>query len=77
MDDADPEASRQAFMLLVTQFPLHERVPEALLKLGKVQLMKGNRERSRHYLDRVITEYADTNKSVVKLAQDFIYENNL
>ena len=51
LDDADPEASRQAFMLLVTQFPQHEKVPSALLKLGKIQLMKGNRERSRHYLN--------------------------
>ena len=77
LDPADPEASRQAFMLLVSQFSQHVKVPNALYKLGKIQLMKGNRERSKYYLDRVISEYSDSNKSVVKLAQDFIFKNNL
>ena len=77
LDPADPEASRQAFMLLVSQFSQHVKVPDALYKLGKIQLMKGNRERSKYYLDRVISEYSDSNKSVVKLAQDFIFKNNL
>ena len=77
LDPADPEASRQAFMLLVSQFSQHVKVPDALYKLGKIQLMKGNRERSKYYLNRVISEYSDSNKSVVKLAQDFIYKNNL
>ena len=77
LDPADPEASRQAFMLLVSQFSQHAKVPDALYKLGKIQLMKGNRERSKYYLDRVISEYSDSNKSVVKLAQDFIFKNNL
>jgi len=77
LDPADPEASRQAFMLLVSQFSQHVKVPDALYKLGKIQLMKGNRERSKYYLNRVVSEYSDSNKSVVKLAQDFIYKNNL
>ena len=77
LDPADPEASRQAFMLLVSQFSQHVKVPDALYKLGKIQLMKGNRERSKYYLNRVISEYSDSNKSVVKLAQDFIFKNNL
>ena len=77
LDPADPEASRQAFMLLVSQFSQHVKVPDALYKLGKIQLMKGNRERSKYYLNRVISEYSDSNKSVAKLAQDFIYKNNL
>ena len=64
-------------MLLVTQFPQHVKVPDALYKLGEIQLMKGNRERSKYYLNRVISEYSDSNKSVVKLAQDFIFKNNL
>ena len=64
-------------MLLVSQFSQHAKVPDALYKLGKIQLMKGNRERSKYYLDRVISEYSDSNKSVVKLAQDFIFKNNL
>ena len=64
-------------MLLVTQFSQHMKVPDALYKLGKIQLMKGNRERSKYYLDRVISEYADSNRSVVNLAEDFIDKNNL
>ena len=37
--------------------------------------MKGNREKAREYLDRVIREYGSSNSSAVKLARDFIAEN--
>ncbi len=71
----DLEASRQSFSLLLQEYPDNAKVPDALYKLGRVQYMKGNRERAREYLDRVIREYGDSNNSAVRLAQDFIDEN--
>lgn len=72
---ADIEAARQSFMLLLSQYPDNPKIPDALYKLGKVHFMKGNREKSREYLDRVVRDYATSNSSAVKLAQDFINEN--
>ncbi|MEP1469637.1 MAG: tol-pal system protein YbgF [Halieaceae bacterium] len=71
----DLEQARQSFNQLLTQYPTNSKVPDALYKLGRVHFMKGNREKSREYLDRVINEYGSTNSSAVKLAQDFIAQN--
>ncbi|MAT94824.1 MAG: tol-pal system protein YbgF [Halioglobus sp.] len=71
------ENARQAFALLVNQYPEHAKTADALYKLGKVQYMKGNREKARSYLDLVIQQYASSNPAVVKLARDFIADNNL
>lgn len=71
----DLEQARQSFNQLLTQYPTNSKVPDALYKLGRVHFMKGNREKSREYLDRVINEYGSTNSSAVKLAQDFIDQN--
>ena len=71
----DPEAARQAFMLLLDMYPTDSKVPDALFKLGRIHYTKGNRERAREFLDRVINEFGSTNSAAVKLAQDFISEN--
>ncbi len=71
----DLEASRQAFSLLLSQYPDNSKVPDALFKLGKVQFLKGNRDRSREYLDRLIRDYGSTNSPAVGLARDFLAEN--
>ncbi|WP_439102342.1 tol-pal system protein YbgF [Congregibacter sp.] len=72
-DPADPEASRQAFMLLLNQYPTNAKIPDALYKLGRVHFMKGNRDRSREFLNRVIREYPDS--SAARLAGDFLDQN--
>ncbi|QIB65169.1 tol-pal system protein YbgF [Kineobactrum salinum] len=74
-DPPDPEAARQAFTLLLDLYPNDSKVPDALFKLGRVHFMKGNRERAREFLDRVVRDYSGTNSAAVKLAQDFINEN--
>ena len=71
----DLESSRREFILLIDQYPDNSKVPDALYKLGKVYFEKGNREKSREYLDRVIREYGDGNSSAVKLARDFLSQN--
>jgi tol-pal system protein YbgF len=71
----DLEASRQSFALLLSQYPDNSKAPEALYKLGKVQFMKGNREKAKEYLDLVISQYSGTNNAVVQMAKDFIAQN--
>lgn len=72
---ADLESARQSFSLLIDQYPDNPKVPDALYKLGKVQYLKGNREKAREYLEQVIRDYGSSNNSAVQLAQDFINEN--
>ena len=69
----NPEAARQSFMLLLDQYPGNSKEPDALYKLGRVHYIKGNRERSREFLDRVIRQYPDS--SAAGLAREFIDQN--
>jgi tol-pal system protein YbgF len=71
----DLEASRQAFTLLLDQYPDNPKTPDALYKLGKVYFQKGNPDRARQYLERVVNEYGDSGSSAVGLARDFLAEN--
>lgn len=71
----DLESSRQSFTLLLSQYPDNPKAPDAMYKLGKVQFLKGNREKSREYLERVVSEYGSTNSSAVQLSRDFLQEN--
>ena len=73
VDPPDPEAARQSFMLLLSQYPNNDKVPDALYKLGRVHFIKGNGERSREFLNRVISEYPDS--SAARLAGDFLDQN--
>ncbi|WP_243391628.1 tol-pal system protein YbgF [Pseudohalioglobus lutimaris] len=75
IDPPDLEASRQSFSLLLSQYPDNAKAPDAMYKLGKVQYLKGNREKSREYLERVVRDYGNTNSSAVKLSRDFLEEN--
>ncbi|MFV8819909.1 tol-pal system protein YbgF [Haliea sp. E17] len=75
IDPPDPEASRQAFSLLLSEYPDNPKAPDAMFKLGKVYYLKGNRAKSREYLDRVINEYGNSNSSAVQMARDFITQN--
>ncbi|MCY4426620.1 MAG: tetratricopeptide repeat protein [Halieaceae bacterium] len=70
----DLESSRQAFTLLLEQYPGNNKEADARFKLGKVYFDKGNPEVARQHFDRVIKEY-DSDNSAVKLARDFVAEN--
>ncbi|MFT4826604.1 MAG: tol-pal system protein YbgF [Halioglobus sp.] len=72
---ANPESARQAFMLLLNQYPNNNKIPDALYKLGKVQYTKGNRDKAKEFLERVINEYGSTNSSAVTLAKGFLRDN--
>jgi tol-pal system protein YbgF len=73
LDPPDPELARQNFKLLLDQYPADPKVPDALYKLGRVQLIKGNRQRSKEYLDEVIREYPS--HAAAQLARQFLLEN--
>ena len=73
LDPPDPELARQNFKLLLDQYPADPKVPDALYKLGRVQFIKGNRQRSKEYLDEVIREYPS--HAAAQLARQFLLEN--
>ncbi|MDG1065954.1 MAG: tol-pal system protein YbgF [Luminiphilus sp.] len=73
VEPPEPELARQNFKLLLDQYPENAKVPDALYKLGKVHFLKGNRERSREYLDQVIRQYSG--HPAAQLARDFLDEN--
>lgn len=73
LDPPEPELARQNFKLLLDQYPADPKVPDALYKLGRVQFIKGNRDKSREYLDEVIREYPS--HAAAQLARQFLLEN--
>ena len=73
VEPPDPELARQNFKLLLDQYPADPKVPDALYKLGRVQFIKGNRQRSQEYLDEVIREYPS--HAAAQLARQFLLEN--
>ena len=70
LDPPDPELARQNFKLLLDQYPADPKVPDALYKLGRVQFIKGNRQRSKEYLDEVIREYPSHAAAATARASD-------
>ena len=75
LDPPDLESSRQSFVLLLDQYPDNSKAPDAMFKLGKVYYLKGNRDKAREYMERVIRDFGSSDSSAVKLAQDFLAEN--
>ena len=75
VDPPDLESSRQSFVLLLDQYPDNSKAPDAMFKLGKVYYLKGNRDKAREYMERVIRDFGSSDSSAVKLAQDFLAEN--
>ena len=71
----DDESARREFTLLLEEYPENSKVADALYKLGKIYYDRGNRERAREYLERVVNEYGDSGSSAVKLARDFLSQN--
>lgn len=71
----DDESARREFSLLIDQYPDNAKIPDALYKLGRIYFERGDRQRARQYLDRVVNEYADSGSMSVKLSRDFISSN--
>ena len=72
----DLEASRQAFSQLLGQYPGHPKAADAMYKLGKVYFLKGNKDKSRQWLNKVIADYSTgANSSAADKARQFIRTN--
>jgi len=71
----DLEAARQAFTQMLDRFPDHSKAPDAMYKLGKVYFLKGNKEKSRTWLEMVVAKYDGNNLSAVDKAKQFIRNN--
>jgi tol-pal system protein YbgF len=72
----DLEAARQAFSQLLERYPEHAKVPDAMYKLGKVHFLKGDRSKSRDYLEQVIAKYSKgSNSSTADKARQFLNTN--
>ena len=72
IEPADPESARQNFQLLLDQYPNDRKVPDSLYKLGRVHALKGNTDRSREYLNKVIADYGEEQHPAAQLAKDFL-----
>ncbi|MEC7610396.1 MAG: tol-pal system protein YbgF [Pseudomonadota bacterium] len=72
IEPVDPESARQNFQLLLDQYPHDRKVPDALYKLGRVHALKGNVDRSKEYLNKVIADYGAEQHPAAQLARDFL-----
>lgn len=72
----DLEASRQAFSQLLAQYPDHAKAADAMYKLGKVYFLKGRKDKSREWLNRVLATYGQgPYSSTADKARRFINTN--
>lgn len=56
----DIESARKAFNSVIENFPSSSKVPDALLKLGVIEIDQKNFAKAREYLTRVVTEFSST-----------------
>ena len=72
LPEPELEKSRQSFVQVVTLYPTHQKVPDALYKLGVVYDRLGEQGRAREYLTRVQSEYPDS--PAARLAKSYAAE---
>ena len=53
----DNDAARKAFNGVIEKYPNGAKVPDALLKLGYLEIEQKNPAKAREYLTRITTEY--------------------
>ena len=56
----DLTAAQQSYNTVLEKYPNSTKVAESLLKLGYIEVDQKNTEKARGYLNRVISEYANT-----------------
>lgn len=56
----DINAARKAFIDVIEKYPNGAKVPDALLKLGYIEVEQNNLAKAREYLTRVTAEYPNT-----------------
>jgi tol-pal system protein YbgF len=63
--DQDNNASRKAFNDVIEKYPDGSKVPDALLRLGMLEMEQKNVEKAREYFTRVTTEYPKSTVATV------------
>ena len=61
----DNEAAKKAFNDVLEKYPNSAKVPDALLKLGYVEMDQKNTDKARDYFTRIVTEFPDTSPSLL------------
>jgi TolA-binding protein len=61
----DTESARKAFSRVINNYPGGAKVPDALLKLGYIEIEQKNPAKAREYLTRVTTEYPGTSAALL------------
>jgi tol-pal system protein YbgF len=70
LSNPDLEASRQAFVQVVSLWPEHPKVPDALYKLGVVYDQLGVASDATRYFQRVLAEHPDS--AAARLTQSYL-----
>ncbi len=67
------DKASQAFLMVTTRFPTHQRATDALLKLGMVEQEKGNLDVSKRYFEQVRDRYPDS--AAARMAEAYLQED--
>lgn len=67
---AQYDVAKEHFIRLLTQFPEHSKVSDGMFKLGKLYHLKGEQEKARVTLQKVVKDYPG--KPAAKLAQELL-----
>ena len=70
LDDA-----RKAFIVVVNQYPEHQKTADSKLKLGKVYHQLGEEAKAKEMLRMVIDDYAKTSPGTARLAENYLNQH--
>ena len=59
----DVDLAKKAFNLVLEKYPTSDKVPDALLKLGKMEMDLNNSNKAKEYFSRLITNYPASKSS--------------
>lgn len=69
------DEARKAFIVVVNQFPEHQKTADSKLKLGKVYHQLGEEAKSKEMLRMVIDDYAKTSPGTARLAENYLNQH--
>ena len=70
LDDA-----RKAFLVVINQFPEHQKTADSKLKLGKVYHQLGEEAKAKEMLKAVVADYAKSSPGTARLAENYLNQH--
>ncbi len=70
LDDA-----RKAFLVVINQFPEHQKTADSKLKLGKVYHQLGEEAKAKEILKAVVADYAKSSPGTARLAENYLNQH--